>query len=122
MTSVSKNVHTVKLDEILNKYNNTCHGAIKMKPLVVKSKTSKNFNKENTEEDPKFKVADHERISKKENISAKGYIPNWSKEVFVFKKIKNAVSWRYIISDLNSEQTKLNVLRKRIAKNKSKKV
>ena len=37
MTSVSRNVYIDKLDEIVNKYNNTCHNAIKMKPVNVKS-------------------------------------------------------------------------------------
>ena len=29
---------------------------------------------------------------------------NWSEEVFVIKKVKNTVLWRYIFSDLNSEE------------------
>ena len=36
MTSVSKNVYVDKLDDIVNEYNNTCHRAIKMKPVDVK--------------------------------------------------------------------------------------
>ena len=39
MTSVSKNVHIDKLDVIVNKYNNTYHNTIKMKPVDVKSST-----------------------------------------------------------------------------------
>ena len=35
---------------------------------------------------PKFKVADHVRISKYKNIFAKGYTSNWSEEVLVIKK------------------------------------
>ena len=38
MTSVSKNVYANKLDDIVNKDNNTYHGTIKMKPVDVKSK------------------------------------------------------------------------------------
>ena len=41
--------------------------------------------------DPKFKVGDHVRISKCKIIFAKGYMPNWSEEVFVIKKVKNTV-------------------------------
>ena len=41
---------------------------------------------------------------KKKNLSAKGYAPNWSEEVFVIRKIKNTVPWTYIISDLNGEE------------------
>ena len=39
MTSVSKNVYIDKLDDIVNKYNNTYHRRIKMKPVDVKDNT-----------------------------------------------------------------------------------
>ena len=45
----------------------------------------------NIKEDLKFKVVDNVRISKNKNISAKGYSPNCSKEVFVNKKVENTV-------------------------------
>ena len=54
--------------------------------------------------DPKFKVGDHVRISKYKNIFPKGYTPNWSEEVFVIKKIKNSVPWTYVINDLSGEE------------------
>ena len=47
---------------------------------------------------------DYVRISKYKNIFVKGYTPNWSEEVFVIKKVKNAVPWRYVIWDLNGEE------------------
>ena len=53
--------------------------------------------------DPKFKVGDHVRISKYKNISAKGYAPNCSEEVFTVSKIKNIVPWTYGVSDLSGE-------------------
>ena len=31
-------------------------------------------------------------------------MPNWSVEVFVFKKVKNTVPWTYVINDLNGEE------------------
>ena len=37
MTSISKNAYIDKLDDIVNKYNNTYHNTIKMKPIDVKS-------------------------------------------------------------------------------------
>ena len=39
MTSISKNVYINKLDNIFNKYNNTYHRTIKIKPVNVKSST-----------------------------------------------------------------------------------
>ena len=35
---------------------------------------------------------------------AKGYTQNWLEEAFVVSKIKNAVPWTYVISDLNGEK------------------
>ena len=49
-------------------------------------------------------VGDHIRISKYKNIFAKGYMPNWSEEVFLISKIKNMVPWTYVINDLNGDE------------------
>ena len=46
MTSVSRNVYINKLDDIVNKYSNTCHSTIKMKPADIKSNTYIDCNKE----------------------------------------------------------------------------
>ena len=104
VTSVSKNVYINKLNAIVNKYNNTYHTTIKMKPIDVKDNTYINTNEEINYKDPKLKVGDYVRISKYKNIFHKGYIPNWSEEVFVIDRIKNTVPWTYVINDLNGEE------------------
>ena len=63
-----------------------------------------NFNKENDEEDRKFEILNHVRISKYKNIFEKIYFPNWSKEDFMIKMVKTTVPWTYIIGDLNGEE------------------
>ena len=75
-----------------------------MKPVDVIDNTYIDFKKEVNDKDPKFKVGGHERISKYKNIFAKGYTANWSEEVFVVKKIENAVPWTYVINDINGEE------------------
>ena len=70
MTSISKNVYIDKLDDIVNKYNNTYHSTIKMKPVDVKSNTYIN-SKEITSENHKFKIGDVVRTSKYRNIFCK---------------------------------------------------
>ena len=80
------------------------HRTIKIKPIDVKANTYIDSRKEVNDKDPKFKVGDHERISKYKNFLAKGYTPNWSEEVFVISKIKNTVPWIYVINDLNGEE------------------
>ena len=67
MTSISKNVYINKLDDTINEYNNTYHRTIKMKPVNVKDNTYIDFKKELNDNDPKFKVVDHVRISKYNN-------------------------------------------------------
>ena len=54
-----------------------------MKAVDAKFSTYIDFGMENIEKDPKFKVGDHLRILKYENNFAKGYVPNWSEEVFM---------------------------------------
>ena len=78
MTTVSKNVYIDELDEIVHKYN-YAYTTIKMKLIDVKSSTYIDI-------DPKSQVGDHVRMSKYKNFFAKGYTPNWPKEVFVIKR------------------------------------
>ena len=102
MTSISKKVYIDKLDDIVNKYNNTYHITIKMKPVDVNPNIYIDFNKENNNRGRKFKVGLNVKISEYQNIFAKGYVPNQSAEEFIIKKkIKNTVSSTYVISDLN---------------------
>ena len=62
MTSVSKNVYIDKLDEIVNKYNNTYRSTIRMKPIDIKSSTYIDFGIENKDKDSKRTVGEHVRI------------------------------------------------------------
>ena len=104
MIAISKNVYFDVLHDIVNKYNNTVHKAIKIKPIDVTSDSYAEYNEDFNKEDPKFKVGDHVRTLKYKNIFAKGCAPNWSEEVFVVSGIKNTVTWTYVVSDLNGEK------------------
>ena len=96
MTSISKNANI----DTLNKYSNTYHRTIKMNPADVKPSIYIGFNKGS-----KIKVGDHLRISNYKNVFEKGYVPNWSEEVFEITKVKNTVLWTtYVISDLKGEE------------------
>ena len=53
-----------KLDDIVNKYNNTYYSKIKMKPVDVKSNTYIDSSKEIIDKDRKLKIGDLDRISK----------------------------------------------------------
>ena len=104
MTAISKNVYFDVLDDTANKYNDTVHKTIKMKPIDVTRDSYAEYNENLNKKDPKFKVGHHVRISKYKNIFAKGHTPNWSEEISVISKIKNTVPWTYVINDLNGEE------------------
>ena len=104
MTSISKNIYIDKIDDIVKEYDNKYQTSIKMKLVDVMDNTYINFKKEINDKNPTFKVGDYVRISKYKNIFAKGYMPNWSEEIFVINKIKNTVPWTYVINDLNGEE------------------
>ena len=70
MTSISKNVYSDKSDDIVNKYSNTYHKTIKMKPADVKSSKYIDSSKEINDKDPKFRIDNIVRISKYKNIFA----------------------------------------------------
>ena len=50
-----------KLDDIVNKYNNTYHKSVKIKPVDAKPRVYIDLNKENNKEGSKFKVVDNVR-------------------------------------------------------------
>ena len=104
MTSISKNLYIDKIDDIVNKYNNTYHSTIKMKLVDAKPRIYIESSKEINYQDPKFKNGDIVRISKYKNIFGKGHVANWSEKVFVIKKVKNTVPWTYVISDLKGKE------------------
>ena len=64
-----------------------------MKPIDVKPSTYIDSSKETKDKDPKLKIGDIVRILKYKNNFAKSYVPTWSEEVFVIKKVKNTVLW-----------------------------
>ena len=100
MTAIGKNVYYDVLDDVVNKYNNTKHSTIKMKPIDVRDNNNKRvYIDEHNEKRSKFKVGDRVRISKFKNIFAKGYTPNWRSD-----KINNTVPYTYNLRDLNDEE------------------
>ena len=67
MTAVSKNVYFDVLNHIVDKYNNTYHKTINMKPIDVKNDSFAEYNEESNEKDPKFRVGDHICCEKNKN-------------------------------------------------------
>ena len=98
MTATGKNVYYDVLDDVINEYNNTKHNTIKMKPKDVKNVTTKSsaiarnnrvYIDEHNKKSARYNVGERVRISKFKNIFAKGYTPNWSREIFIVDKIND---------------------------------
>ena len=104
MTATGKNGYYNVLDDVVNKYNNTKHSTIEMKPIDVGDNNKRVYINEHNEKDSKFKVGDRVRISRYQNIFAKGYAPNWSREIFIVDKINDIVPYTYNLKDLNDEE------------------
>ena len=99
MTTISKNVYIYVLNDIINRYNNTVHKTIKIKPIAASNDVE--CNEDSNKKNPKFKIGDRVKISKYKNKFAKGYVSNWSEDVFIVNEIKNTVPLTYTISNLN---------------------
>ena len=97
------------LDKLTNNYNNKYHSLIKMTPIEgskkINEKKIKNiYNFEKTKKPGKFKIGDRVRISLEKNIFEKGYVTNWTEEIFVIYDIKYSNVPYYYLKDLNNEK------------------
>ena len=88
-----------------------------MKPIDAKPSIYFDFDKENNNKVPKFKVGDHVRISKYQNNFAKVCVPNWSAEVFV---VETTTPRTYVISDLKGNEIIQIFCKKELKKTKQK--
>lgn len=91
------------LDKLTEKYNNTKHRTIKMRPVDVRLEDEKRllavYQFPKIKSKPKFKVGDFVRISKHKHVFEKGYTPNWSAEIFKIKKVIPVYPTTYILED-----------------------
>ena len=104
MTATGKKVYYDVLDDVINKYNNTKHSTIKMKPIDIGDNNKRVYIDEHNEKDSTFKVGDRVRISKFKNIFAKGDAPNWSSEIFIVDKVNDTVPYTYNLKGLIDEE------------------
>ncbi|XP_068994025.1 uncharacterized protein [Neodiprion pinetum] len=95
------------LDDLRKSYNNTKHRTIRMKPVDVSTENKKQLYRsvykprqiKRTDRAQKFSVGDQVRISKYENVSEKGYTPNWTTKIFTVSKVKNTNPPTYKLTD-----------------------
>lgn len=110
-TANSTNVYVDILSDLVQKYNNTRHSSIKMKPVEASKKSNENmvfYNLYPVSKQkpilPKLTTGDKVRIMKKKQFFEKGYTPNWTEEMFTIKQVLYTDPPTYKIIDYNGEE------------------
>src|SRR5690606_11459788 len=101
------------LQAFIDQYNNKRHSTIKMKPIDAINNIEKyepillKLQQERYEKlqlkinkPPKFKILDLVRIAKIKGKFEKGYLANWSKEIFRVIGVKYSYPYKYYLEDL----------------------
>ena len=103
MTANDRKSYLSYLNKLVDLYNNTYHHSMHKKAINTDySALTENF--ETNPKAPKFKVNDRVRITKYKNIFSKGYIENWSREMFILDSVSKNNPWTCKIEDLNREK------------------
>jgi hypothetical protein len=95
------------LQAIVKSYNISYHGTLKMAPSQVDKKNLgliwHNINRPVAIRRPTFRIGQHVRISKAKKQFDKGYLPNWSAEIFTIDTMKKTNPPVYTIKDYSGD-------------------
>jgi len=95
------------LEDIIDGYNNTVHSRTKFKPSKVNKLNEKSvyrnlFKLRYEREKQKFKIGDKVRLLLIRGKFDKGYLPNYTKEIFIISKILfTSPYYKYKVRDKN---------------------
>jgi len=100
------------LDKLMKKYNNRIHSTIGMSPVNASKKENEMEALQNTIgktrsipiSKAKLKTGDKVRISRTKSTFEKGYLPNWSEELYIVVKVQKTIPVTYILKDLLGEE------------------
>ena len=89
------------LPALIKKYNESKHRTIGITPRHADENPSSVVLKQRKIENckVKFKVGDKVRVSTHKGVFTKGYLPNWSTEIFAISKVNKTMPPTYIIKD-----------------------
>ncbi|XP_066157574.1 uncharacterized protein [Euwallacea fornicatus] len=93
------------LSDVIKKYNETKHSTTNVKPIAINKNNEKEIlsraynHIKIVEKSRKFKVGDLVRISKNKHIFEKGYLPNWTTELFSIVKVQLTNPVTYLLED-----------------------
>ena len=106
-----KNTHVYVdiLQDLVSAYNNSYHRSIGRPPVSVNllnvgQVRRKLYGKTAPSVSFKFKIGDQVRISKSRRTFKKGYLPNWTEEIFTVSKLIPKSPPVYKIKDYNGEE------------------
>ena len=97
------------IDQLMKEYNNKIHSATNMTPTEASEKKNEaevnNYNRYTliSKSKAKFEVGDIVRISRTKALFEKGYLPNWSEEIFTIDKVQKTQPVTYVIKDTAGE-------------------
>jgi len=100
------------LQDLVQSYNHTYHRSIGMPPASVTSKNQEEvwqrlFGSSTIQVSTcKFQVGDRVRISKAKRTFKKGYLPNWTREVFTIVECRTTKPPVYVLQDERGENLK----------------
>ena len=101
-TGNSTRVYIDVLDKLVQHYNNTKHGSIKMTPVEASKEKNENSvwrslygSMEPSDFLPVYAVGDQVRITKKKKTFEKGYTSRWTEEVFTVSQVQHTTPVTY---------------------------
>jgi Integrase core domain len=100
------------LPNIVQQYNDRKHRTTGVKPSSVNKKNEQQILKDSYTHikmatgAQKFKINDVVRISKAKHVFEKGYVPNWTTELFKVVKVKLTNPITYLLEDLHEHPIK----------------
>ena len=93
------------IEDFFSSYNNSYHRTIGMTPNQVNSDNQEEVAKRTyppkVKPEWKYKIGDKVRISRYKHIFEKGYLPNWSEEIFTIADCFPTNPVTYAVSDLS---------------------
>ena len=96
------------LNDMIHSYNNTFHRTIGQTPSSVKRENGdkirqRMYGSTDVRSRAKLKVGDKVRISKTRHVFDKGYLPNWTEEIFTVSEVIATSPSTYKIIDYGEE-------------------
>ena len=94
------------LQDLVDGYNNTIHSSIKMAPSRVRVSDQVELRqllyKNDLPKEYKYELNSQVRISKARRTFKKGYLPNWTEEIFTIATREKKIRPVYTLKDYNS--------------------